>query len=84
MRQWREILKRADIEDLRIHDLRRSLGSWQTITGASLQVVGKTLGHSRPETTAIYSRLSDNPVREAMQTATAAMLAEAKEGQNDE
>lgn len=74
MRQWRAILDRAGIDDLRIHDLRRSLGSWQAITGASLQVVGKTLGHSRPETTAIYSRLSDDPVRAAMGTATAAIM----------
>lgn len=78
MRQWREILKRAGIENLRIHDLRRSLGSWQTITGASLQVVGKTLGHTRPETTAIYSRLNDDPVRTAMGAATAAIMAAAK------
>ncbi|HJN12819.1 MAG TPA: site-specific integrase [Pirellulaceae bacterium] len=78
MRQWREILQRADLKDLRIHDLRRSLGSWQTITGASLTVVGKTLGHSQPSTTAIYARLSDDPVREAMGTATAAMMAATK------
>lgn len=77
MRQWGDILERAGIEDLRIHDLRRSLGSWQAITGASLPVIGKSLGHTRPETTAIYGRLSDDPVRSAMGTATAAMMAAA-------
>ncbi|MHB0955904.1 MAG: tyrosine-type recombinase/integrase [Pirellulaceae bacterium] len=80
MRQWRGILERAGIANLRIHDLRRSLGSWQAITGASLQVVGKTLGHRRPETTAIYSRLSDDPVRSAMATATAAMVKASEAG----
>ncbi|MHB8973594.1 MAG: tyrosine-type recombinase/integrase [Pirellulaceae bacterium] len=79
MRQWRGILERAGISNLRIHDLRRSLGSWQAITGASLTVVGKTLGHRRPETTAIYSRLSDDPVRRAMATATAAMVKASEE-----
>jgi len=78
MRQWREILKRAGIENLRIHDLRRSLGSWQAATGASLNIIGKTLGHSRPETTAIYGRLELSPVRAAMETATAAILAAAE------
>ena len=78
MRQWRDILERAGIDDLRIHDLRRSLGSWQAITGTSLPVIGKTLGHTRPETTAIYGRLSDDPVRASMATATAAMMAAAK------
>lgn len=74
MRAWREILKRAGIEDLRIHDLRRSLGSWQAITGASLPVIGSTLGHSQAQTTAVYARLSSDPVRVAMETATAAMM----------
>lgn len=78
MRQWREILARAGIADLHIHDLRRSMGSWQATTGASLTVIGKTLGHTRPETTAIYSRLETSPVRTAMETATAAILAAAK------
>ncbi len=74
MRQWKEILTRARIANLRIHDLRRSLGSWEAITGASLQIVGKTLGHTQSESTAIYSRLSDDPVRSAMATATAAIV----------
>ena len=78
MRQWRDILKNAGIENLRIHDLRRSLGSWQAATGASLSIIGKTLGHSRPETTAIYSRLEMQPVRAAMESATAAILLAAK------
>jgi integrase len=33
------------------HDLRRNLGSYQTITGASLQIIGKLLGHRSPEAT---------------------------------
>lgn len=77
MRMWRELLERAGIENLRIHDLRRSLGSWQTSTGASLSIVGKTLGHTRPETTAIYSRLEMQPVRDAVETATTAIMAAA-------
>ena len=62
MRQWRGILKRAGIENLRLHDLRRSLGSWQATTGASLSVIGKVMGHAQPNTTAIYARLADAPV----------------------
>src|SRR5262249_5238136 len=31
---WQRILDRAGIADLRIHDLRRTLGSWQVATGA--------------------------------------------------
>lgn len=35
---WKRILKRANIEDLRIHDIRRTMGSYQAITGASLAI----------------------------------------------
>lgn len=71
---WRQLLERAGIANLTIHDLRRSMGSWQSKTGASLTVVGKTLGHTNPQTTAIYARLDDDPVRRAMTAAAAAML----------
>ncbi|MBF0612806.1 MAG: tyrosine-type recombinase/integrase [Magnetococcales bacterium] len=72
---WTRILERAGIEDLRIHDLRRSLGSWQAMTGASLAIIGKSLGHKNVSTTAIYSRLNIDPVRASVGTAVDAMLA---------
>jgi integrase len=65
---------KAALRDLRIHDLRRTLGSWQAATGASLVVIGKTLGHKDVSTTAIYARLDLDPVRQAMQNATGAIL----------
>lgn len=65
----------ARIVDLRIHDLRRTLGSWQAVTGASLPMIGRTLAHKNVSTTAIYARLNLDPVRESMQKATTAMLA---------
>jgi integrase len=73
--------KKADIDttgarlnDLRIHDLRRTLGSWQAKTGASLVIIGKSLNHKSTSTTAIYARLDLDPVRQSVNTATAAML----------
>jgi integrase len=71
---WARILERADIQDLRMHDLRRSLGSWMAAKGASLTIIGKGLGHKSTSTTAIYSRLNIDPVREAMDEATEAMF----------
>lgn len=62
------------LPDLRIHDLRRTLGSWQAKTGASLVIIGKSLGHKSPSTTAIYARLDLDPVRQAVDTATAAIM----------
>jgi integrase len=74
---WKRILERAGIEDLRIHDLRRTLGSWQTKTGASLAIVGKSLNHKSASATLIYARLDLDPVRESVERATGAMLAAA-------
>ncbi len=71
---WRRILQRAGIEGLRPHDLRRSLGSWMAIRGASLPVIGKVLGHTQPQTTSIYARLSVDPQREAVEDATREIL----------
>lgn len=70
---WQRILKNAGIKDLRIHDLRRSLGSWQASTGASLAIIGKTLSHRNVNTTAIYARLNIDPVRDSMNKATQAI-----------
>jgi integrase len=58
------IKKRAGLENLTIHDLRRTKGSWMAIAGASTYVIGKALNHKSPRSTAIYARLSLDPVRE--------------------
>ena len=78
-RSWRQLLKRAKIEDLHIHDLRRSLGSWQAGLNTSLVIIGKTLGH-RPgsSATAVYGRVDLEPVRASIAQAVAAMKLAAK------
>lgn len=71
---WKRICERAGIEGVRIHDLRRTFGSWQAITGASLPIIGKSLNHKSQSATAIYSRLDLDPVRASMEKAVQAML----------
>ena len=51
-----------------------AMGGYQAITGASLNIIGKSLGHKTVAATQIYARLNDNPVREAMENATNKML----------
>jgi integrase len=75
---WKRVLERAGLENLRIHDLRRTLGSWQAKSGASLVVIGKSLNHKNVATTAIYARLDLDPVRLSVNTATSAMMAAGK------
>jgi integrase len=67
-------LKPLDLRDIRVHDLRRTLGSWQANLNVSLAIIGRTLNHKSPQSTNVYARLSLDPVREAMVTATSAML----------
>lgn len=74
---WARVLTRAGLTNLRIHDLRRTLGSWQAKTGASLAIIGKSLNHKNTNTTAIYARLDLDPVRDSVNTATSAMMAAA-------
>lgn len=57
------------IMDVRLHDLRRSLGSWMARSGASEYIIGKSLNHKSSKSTAIYARLSIDPVRESMKEA---------------
>ena len=66
-RGWGRIREEAGLPDIRIHDLRRTLGSWMAGTGVSLQVIGKILNHRQPSTTAIYSRLNLDPLRTVME-----------------
>lgn len=65
----------ARMEDLRIHDLRRTLGSWQAKNGASLAIIGKSLNHKDIKTTLIYSRLDLDPVRDSVDSAVSSMFA---------
>lgn len=76
--RWKELLKRAAITNLRIHDLRRTQGSWQAGLGVSLPIIGKSLGHASLAATAVYAQLNLDPVRAAMTAANAAMLAAMK------
>ena len=62
---WRRIRKAANLEDVRLHDLRHSFASVAASGGQSLVVIGKLLGHSQPATTARYAHLADDPVKAA-------------------
>jgi integrase len=71
---WARIRNRSRIEDLNMHDLRRTMGSYQTILGSSSFIVAKSLGHKSIKSTEIYARLNIDPVRESMEKASSAIL----------
>jgi integrase len=71
---WKRIRDDAKVPDVRIHDLRRTLGSWLAASGHSLQLIGKALNHTNPNTTAIYARLQLDSVRDALESNSQAMI----------
>ena len=74
---WRSFLKKTGLKDLRMHDLRRTLGSYMAMNNQSLQIIGKVLGHKSHTATQIYSRLATDPLKHAMEAAQASMVSSA-------
>lgn len=62
---WRRIRKHADLENVRLHDLRHSFASAAASAGIPLQIIGAMLGHSSSQTTARYAHLSQDPIHQA-------------------
>lgn len=66
-RNWRRIRKEAGIEDVRLHDLRRTTGSWLSQAGIELNTIKEALRHASLSTTLTYARLGADPARAAME-----------------
>jgi integrase len=63
---WRRVRQAAGITDVRLHDLRRTVGSWLVQSGNSLPLIGRVLNHSNTSTTQIYARFAEDQVRTAL------------------
>ncbi len=62
---WRRVRKAAELQGVRLHDLRHSFASVGAAGGNSLLILGKLLGHRHAATTERYSHLSADPMRQA-------------------
>jgi len=80
---WNRIRKAAGLEDVRLHDLRRTVGSWLAQSGNSLHLIGKVLNHSNQSTTAIYARFAQDDVRNALENHGKLIIAKAKRQENE-
>ena len=61
--------KAAGLEDVRLHDLRRTLATRIAGAGVSLPVLRDVLGHSTITMSARYARMADDAVRSAVEEA---------------
>jgi len=62
---WYRIRKAANLEDVRVHDLRHAYASSAACSGEALTIIGALLGHTTPGMTARYAHLSDDARRAA-------------------
>ena len=62
-RFWARMRATAEIPDVRIHDLRHTFASLLVSGGASLEMIGKLLGHTQSGTTQRYAHLIESPLR---------------------
>ncbi len=73
-RPWRRIRSKAEINDLRIHDLRHSFASFGLSSGLSLAEIGKLLGHSQVQTTSRYAHLAEKITQKAAERTSGSIL----------
>jgi integrase len=70
---WARILTRAGIIGLRIHDVRRSVGTALARAGASPHIIATGLGHRSIASAKTYVRLAGEDARQALGDAVAAL-----------
>ena len=65
---WAAVTKAAELEGVRLHDLRHSFASFGAGASLGLPIIGKLLGHSQAATTHRYAHLDADPLRRAADT----------------
>jgi len=73
-KSFQRIKDAMKVQDIRIHDLRRTLASYMAISGVGLPIIGKALNHKSQDSTAIYARLDNSSVLDAVNIAAKAMF----------
>ncbi len=72
---WEAVRRAADLDGLRLHDLRHSFASVGAGASLGLPIIGKLLGHTQPATTQRYAHLDADPMRRAVDTIGATIVA---------
>jgi integrase len=81
---WATICRKAGIEDLHLHDLRHSYASLvASYSSANLPIIGQLLGHTQASTTARYTHLLVDPLREVTER-VGALIAAVEAGKTGE
>lgn len=70
---WNRVCERAQLDKVRLHDLRHTAASVAVAQGASLPVIGRLLGHSQSQTTNRYAHVDTDPALKAANAVGSAM-----------
>lgn len=70
---WFRLRSEADLDDVRLHDLRHSFASLALRQGETVLAIGRMLGHGSPETTLKYMHLTDAVLADAAESIGAAL-----------
>jgi integrase len=71
---WERVRKAAGLKELRLHDLRRTFGSWLGASGVSTKLIGTVLGHKTDITSRVYVQLGEAAnIKRQLVTAHAAL-----------
>ena len=70
---WARIKSRAGVDDLRIHDLRRTCGSLLAQKTKDLRLVGQVLNQSQQSVTATYAHHTRDQMRDALELLSESM-----------
>jgi hypothetical protein len=65
---WKGLCRAAELDGVRIHDLRHTAASVGVGHGLSLPIIGRLLGHSQPQTTNRYAHVDGDPALLAINT----------------
>ncbi len=65
---WKGLCRAAELDGVRIHDLRHTAASVGVGHGLSLPIIGRLLGHSQPQTTYRYAHVDGDPALLAINT----------------
>lgn len=75
VRQFRQLLEKAGLPDIRFHDLRHTHATWMLEEGINPKIVADRLGHSSTTVTLdIYSHVTPATQREASERVNVRLL----------
>ena len=79
---WLVVRDRAELENVRLHDLRHSFASRALALGESLSMIGRLLGHRKVQTTARYAHLAQDSVKVSAARVAESLRADMARGGN--